>query len=113
LELPPLRLVRRDLAVDVRVRREDARLAARVAAAVEPTRIADDEGALRPRRRDSLGCRNRPLELLRRRVALALAPRPEVSVLSALRALRDVLEWPGVLVDVREVDEDLHDVLVR
>src|SRR5581483_5714492 len=111
-ELAALRPLRRDLLVHVGVRREHARPRARVAAAVEAARVADDERAGGTGGEDPVAGRDRRLELLRRRVALALTPRPEVAVLEPLRALPDVLERPGFLVHVAEVEEHLDDVLV-
>jgi hypothetical protein len=43
---------------------------------------------------------------------MALAPRPQVPVPAAGCGAADVLEGAGLLVDIGEVHEHLHDVLV-
>src|SRR5205085_11086984 len=65
-----------------------------------------------PRRRHPLARRDRRLELVLRRIDALGLPGPEVAVAPAGGASGHVLERPGLLVDVREVDEDLGDVLV-
>src|SRR5437867_1621155 len=95
-----------------RQRCKDAGTSRRESAAVEPRGVAEDDRPLRCGERDrppvdALG------ELVVRRVVLAeRSPRPELVELTARRAARDVLERPGVLVDVHEVDEGFEQMAV-
>src|SRR5204862_6640043 len=82
------------------------------APAVEAGRVAEDERSLRrSERQRATGDVLR--ELFVRRVVLAQGtPRPQPVELAARRAARHVLERPGLVVDVDEVEEGLQQVPV-
>src|SRR5207247_107296 len=82
-----------------RERRQHARLRGREASAMEPARVAEDDGALR--RGEADGAPVDPLrELVLRRIVLPeRTPRPQAVALAARCAARDGLAPPALLLE--------------
>src|SRR5262245_57481782 len=77
---------------------------------MKPARVAEDDRAGGALGTHARGRRNAAFELAIRWVVIPLAPRPELTVGSAVGATADVLERSGGGVDVGEVGEHLDDV---